>query len=981
MSARGGAVRRRLAPLLAFALTAAITVSSARALADDVADEADLQFELGADRYRAGEFRQALVHFLASNRLAPNRNVVFNIARAYEQLKQYPDAYRYYRRALEGETDRATVENIRAAIKRMTPNVAVLNVTSNPPGAKIYLVRKDLGERGSTPQSLGLGAGRYRVIAEMPGHKDAETSVDVTLGKETEVTLALEPILGRLRVAGDAAGATVHLDAETAPALCTVPCEANVPPGRHVAFIARAGYRTSQVVVDVPPKGEVSISPSIVPVTGTLLVNVDERGAVIFVDDKPAGASPAVVVVPVGEHTVRATLAGFQTVERLVTITPDEQVRVDVQLSPAEQVEAASRASEAVEDAPASVTIISSRELRAMGYPTVWEALRGVRGVYLTDDRGYPTLGIRGFGRPGDYGNRTLLLLDGQPMSDNWIWSTYASFDLRTDLEDVERIEIVRGPGSVLYGTSAFSGVINVVTRGRDTPPGGEVGASVVENGVARARARATVRLGKDAGVWTSISGGHSRGRTFFIPEYADDPATGGMSRNNDGLDVGTWTGRLWWKDFTVQWSLNRQKKHLPTGQFDTIFGDHRTRQTDTRMMIEGKYEPQISSNVQSLTRVHYNYYNFLAFFAYPPEDAGVEKQVYDGSWGGLEQRFVFSPSSAFRLTVGGEGQLHFRARQQVSNADGVAVDTNDTFQLGAGYVTADVIPSRRVKLHVGSRLDVYSTFGSSLNPRVGVIVKPCEAGNVKFLVGKAFRSPSVYELFFLAPGSGQRQNLDLKPESIYSAEIELSHRFSPTVVGVVTGFGNYIKDLIAQRNLPGSTEDAPSYRYQNTDAPVLTVGGEAELRREWKDGWMISGSTSIQESRYLKSESLSDLVAMERHPELRQVANAPLYLASMKGAVPLVAGSLLAMTRISLDGPRYDRNDTPDSPPQGRSEPGVIWDLVVSGTEPRWNLRYSAGVYNLLDWRYSLPVSPEFRGPLLEQNRRTLMLSANVGF
>ena len=83
---------------------------------------------------------------------------------------------------------------------------------------------------------------------------------------------------------------------------------------------------------------------------------------------------------------------------------------------PVEEVEAASRTAESVEDAPASVTIIPGQELRGMAYPTVWQALRGVRGVYLSDDRGYVTAGFRGFGRPGDYGNRTLVLLNGQPM-------------------------------------------------------------------------------------------------------------------------------------------------------------------------------------------------------------------------------------------------------------------------------------------------------------------------------------------------------------------------------------------------------------------------------------------------------------------------------------------------------------------------------------------------------------------------------------
>ena len=151
-------------------------------------------------------------------------------------------------------------------------------------------------------------------------------------------------------------------------------------------------------------------------------------------------------------------------------------------LTQAEEVNAASRTTENVEDAPSSVTIVRSEELRGMGYPTIAEALRGVRGIYVSDDRTYATVGFRGLGSLGNYGNRVLVLLDGQPTNDNWIGSSYVGFDARTDLDDIERIEVVRGPGSVLYGTNAFSGVINLVTRDVDKTSG-EVGVGVSQYG------------------------------------------------------------------------------------------------------------------------------------------------------------------------------------------------------------------------------------------------------------------------------------------------------------------------------------------------------------------------------------------------------------------------------------------------------------------------------------------------------------------
>ena len=168
--------------------------------ADDLADEADLHFQLATDKYEAGDFRGALEHFLTSNRLVPNRNVLFNIARTYEQLKQPADAYRYYVQALEGETNPAPKQRVEQALARLAPHVAVLRVTTSPPGATIYIDRKDLGPRGNTPRALGLPPGAHKVMIELPGYEPAEGDVELNIGKEVPLEFKLVQIVGTIRV-------------------------------------------------------------------------------------------------------------------------------------------------------------------------------------------------------------------------------------------------------------------------------------------------------------------------------------------------------------------------------------------------------------------------------------------------------------------------------------------------------------------------------------------------------------------------------------------------------------------------------------------------------------------------------------------------------------------------------------------------------------------------------------------------------------
>src|SRR5271165_5128268 len=137
--------RQRAAPIAVFTLAAAFALGPASARADGTADEADLHFRMGTKDFARGEYEGALAHFMHSNRLAPNRNVLFNIATAFEQLKRYVDAHRYYVDALEGEADPRAQAAVRAGLARVTPSVAVLDVATSPPGATLYVDRKDLG--------------------------------------------------------------------------------------------------------------------------------------------------------------------------------------------------------------------------------------------------------------------------------------------------------------------------------------------------------------------------------------------------------------------------------------------------------------------------------------------------------------------------------------------------------------------------------------------------------------------------------------------------------------------------------------------------------------------------------------------------------------------------------------------------------------------------------------------------------------------
>ena len=948
------------------ALLFACTVVGA-ARGDNLADEAQLQFELGAERYRAGDYRGALEHFLASNRLVPNRNVVFNVARTYAQLKQNADAYRYFDQALEGEGDATTRARIEDSIARIVPLIAVLRVDSEPPGATVYIDWRDLGARGNASVTLGLAPGRYRILADLPGYESAEeVTQDLGAGTQTHLVLRLRQIVGTLQVGGDPAGARVRLDDDQGPVLCTIPCRADVPPGRHTLFASAPHYQTGVTTANVTAGSVASVTVSLSAVTATLLVASEVRDATVYVDGQAKGFTPAALALALGSHRVAVTRAGYRPFERDVEVTGDGQARVDADLIPVEEVIAASRMTEAVADAPSSVTIITGQELRAMGYPTIAEALRGVRGIYVGDDTSYTSVGFRGSAPPGDYGDHVLVLVDGQPTNDDYVGSSYVGYDGRADIDDVQRIEVVRGPGSALYGTGAFFGVINLITRDRSAPTHGEVAVSTADNGVGHARATAQVRLSPDAGAWVSAAGDHGAGRDYYFKEFASDPATGGNARGVDGFETGTVNGRVWYKALTLQWLLTSRKKTLPSGEFGTVFGDPRTHFADTRGLVELRFEPVLSSRLQLLSRAHANLYDFDDFLAYTPENGGNATEAFRGRWVGLEQRAIWTPVSQVRLTAGGELQRHFEAKQTGNTPQAIYLNRDDPFSVGAGYLVADIEPARFVKLSAGSRLDYFSNFGTSFNPRGAIILRPYSSGTLKLLGGTAFRAPSVYEHYYQSPPT-QIASVDLKPEHVVSGEAEFTHAFSSAVSAIAAGYVNHVTDLIelvSQSSAPQSP-----LQYVNSTAPIETFGAELEVRREWRNGWMVAGTYSYQHSRYLNA------------PGRREVPNSPNHLGSIKAAAPIVGTLLTAMTRLSFQGPRWDRNDRATDPPQGQTTSSFIWDLVLSGEAEPYGVRYALGLYNAMDYRYAVPVSHEFVQDTIVQNGRTVLLTTQVSF
>ncbi len=953
----------------------AASIAPAIARGDGLADEAELHFQIARRRFVAGDFEGALEHFFTSNRLVRNRNVLFNIGGTYEQLGRLPEAHRYYYAALEGESNERIIAEVTAAIQRISPRVALLEVATDPADTALFLDRRDLGERGRSGRPLALVAGTYRVIAVRDGYEPATSEpVTVAVGQRVSVSLTLRRIVGTIDVRGSA-GATVRVDDEARGPECTAPCSLDVSPGPHTVYVSREGFAPEARTLVVTARQRSALSVALRPLVGTLVIEADERDALVEIDGRTAGFAPLVLRdVPVGRRRVRVSLSGFSAVEREVEVGATGEARLtDISLAPVREISAASRSLEQIEDAPASVSVISAREIEAFQYPTIAEAVQGTRGVYLSNDRAYNSVGIRGLGQPNDYGNRVLVQQDGAILNDNLLNSSYVGHDGRVSLDLVDRIEIVRGPGSLLYGTGAISGVINLSLRDRDVRTGASAGISGYGDNIGRVRASGAVRIARDSGVMLAIGVGASQGvdSPVTVPGMSGDTTT--VVRGVDRMLSASLTGRAWWRDLSAQWHVSFQEHDIPVGAYATTLGDRATRWTDGRVMAEVRYDPRIGRTFQLFTRAHVNLYRFLGDYAYDGGPLG--REGYMGVWAGAEARAVWAPVSAVKLTAGGELQWHGVATLSGSSSDRTMPSLAPTsylsasrpYFIGSGYALLDLTPASWFRFTGGARVDAFSTVDPGVSFRGALIFKPGARTTIKLMGGRAFRAPSIYEQTYgdgmtQAPGCMTGAPCTLRPEVVYTGELEWTQRFSENWSLVAGANTSVLTDII---DTTGDGTPTNLLRYANGSDLVLSVGGDLELRREFRQGWFFAATYNVQHTRYLgNSFTIPGLV------------NAPDHQGSLKMVAPLIPPYASAAVRATFVGPRRVQQDV-----ESWTSPALLGDVVISGQVTRLGLRYSFGVYNVLDWRWDVPVTDTFASRTIQQPGRNFAVHLQASF
>lgn len=600
-------------------------------------------------------------------------------------------------------------------------------------------------------------------------------------------------------------------------------------------------------------------------------------------------------------------------------------------------------------EAPSSVTIITAEQIRNFGYRTLADILRSAKGFYVSYDRNYSYVGVRGFARPGDYNDRILLLLNGHRLNDNVYDGAAIGTEFPLDVDLIDRVEIVRGPSSSLYGTSAFFAVVNVITKSAPSLSGLELSGEVDGFGTYKGRSTYGVNRGVEMLFSGTVYESAGPARLFF-PAF-DTPSTNyGIAQHADDDASRNIFGNISFHHFKLEALGSTREKGIPTASFGTVFNDRRTRTVDSSGFLDLQYSHPFSHDGEFNTRVSFDCYEYHGVYVYAPSTAGgpdvLNQDLVRGDSFGVKSYVTKPLWQKKKATVG----VSFRdnLRQDQSNYNPVPfflyLDDKRGSKEWALFGQDEFTVAKGLILNAGLRHDHYESFGGTTNPRLALIYSPLRKTTFKLIYGRAFRAPNNYELYY-HDGISQESNPYLLPEKIQTTEFVWEQDLGAAFRLSAAGFQNRITDLINEE------EDRKNglIFYGNTEK-VRSRG--IELGLAGKTRYAIEGQISYTFQRTDDSATHQLLT------------NSPQQLAKMNVACPLLHRNL------SLGG-ELQYVDLREAEP-GLSVKGyTLFNLTISSREFAGGFRLSGSVYNLFNRKYSDPVGGEIVEPVLQQNGR----------
>ena len=605
-----------------------------------------------------------------------------------------------------------------------------------------------------------------------------------------------------------------------------------------------------------------------------------------------------------------------------------------------------------VSKSPAIMSVITSKQIKQMGFRTLVDVLKIVPGFYISmDETGEREIAVRGV--LDDASQKVKVLIDGHSINDVWRGGAMWNFN-DLPVENIKKIEVIRGPGSALYGQNAFLAVINIITKDTEDIDGFQVTTS----GGSFDTQNYNLLFGKEYGD-LKISGFldyfDTQGFSKKIEQDTLFPASfsksSGRSQNRkEKTDLNL---KLSYKNLEVKSKYMKKRREDYIGVNDALNDESILK--DTYIFSELTYKLSLGDRLNITPKVYYDQYNYDPFFEQRP-DGFVDpfgRLHPDGLKGRLrlKQRTIgFDNQINYKVFEGNEltfgfqyewihqGDIHYGTNfHPVTFAPLPFVTdfSNDlpftrraTRQIWALYLQDEWNITKDIDITVGVRHDHFTRFEGTTNPRVGVIWRFLENAHLKLLFATAFKAPSFQELF-LTNNSVKVGNPNLDPEKINTFEAGLGYNFTSHIRGNINYFFNRIRDrIIVDTGNPKQFQNGAGARIQ---------GVEAELKADLGNDNYVFTNYTFQDAEETRNRN--------RLPDV------PVH----SGNIGINAGfwkyaNANLTTLLSGPRPREDGDTRRDIPAQ------ALVNLTLIGKNFVDNFEIKGSIFNLFDKSYDDP-------------------------
>jgi iron complex outermembrane receptor protein len=596
----------------------------------------------------------------------------------------------------------------------------------------------------------------------------------------------------------------------------------------------------------------------------------------------------------------------------------------------------------------AAVSVITRSEIRAFGWRTLDQALASLPGVYTTYDHQYVYLGVRGLGLPGDYNSRILVLVDGNRVNDPTFDTGPFGRMFPVDMDMIERIEFIPGPGGAVYGQNAMFAVVNVVTRGAGSLSGAELAVGVAApQGLHEGRASWGREFDNGVDLVLSASASSARGANLFY-DYNYTPYSGYVP-GFDKDQSQQFQARAARGPWSFEFVHSAEHKGDPTADFfsDPLVAGQYTDFGYTLTQLRYDEAPstdswRLAARLFTGSSPMDSHFHYGSWFGYPAQS----------DWWGGELRAVSTAIASHTLMLGLEAQDNYHVDQAIVDF----TDASQDYYLRQSGYRAGVYGQDEWRLSdslnatLGLRVDrnTVTGNGTTFSPRLALVWQADAATVTKALYGIAHRAPNAFEDI---PGYYVgATSIGLQDETIDTLEFDVDRRLDLRTTVRASVYEWRLHDLLKENTYTGE--------YQNTQ-PAQALGLELSGDRTWDSGARLRGSVSLQDAGYRNGTDFS---------------NSPRLLAKLNESTPLPFAGLHLGVELRYDGPRLVLNGS-------WVGGGTLANLYLGTEELAPHLEVALAVTNLLDHRFYEPASPSNWQWVLPQDGRSTGLQLRYAF